>query len=281
MASPNERVPTASELEAFRELEHQGWTDVAGGYVDRFLPLTVRTAPSLLDAVGAQAGVELLDVACGPGGVTAAAAQRGARAQGIDFSDTMVAQARRAHPELEFRAGDAEALPFDAARFDAVVCNFGVLHFAHPDRAFAEAARVLRAGGRYAFTVWDSPERALPFGLVLKAIEAHGRTDVDLPQGPPFFGYADPEVARRALEPAGFTGVRVETIPLAWRIESADFLIDAFLEGGVRTRAVLRAQTPEALASIRRGLRESIEPWRAEGGFELPAPAVLCSAHKK
>src|SRR5205809_6238429 len=56
-------------------------------------------------------------------------------------------------PEIEFREGDAEALPFPEASFDAVVMNFGMLHLAHPERAVAEAFRVLSAGGRFAFTV--------------------------------------------------------------------------------------------------------------------------------
>jgi SAM-dependent methyltransferase len=281
MTSPNDRVPAPSELDAFRELEHRGWTDVAGGYVDRFLSLTVQTAPALLDAVRAGAGVELLDVACGPGGIAAEAARRGARAQGVDFSDTMIAEARRLHPQLEFKTGDAEQLAFDDARFDAVVCNFGLLHFAHPERAIVEAARVLRKGGRYAFTVWDTPERAIPFGLVLHAIQQYGRPDVGLPQGPPFFAFADPAAVRVSLEPAGFTDVRVDTVPLMWTVESADYLIDAYLEGGVRTRAVLRAQTPDELERIRHGVSIAIEPWRRGEAFELPTPAVLCSATKK
>jgi hypothetical protein len=129
--------------------------------------------------------------------------------------------------------------------------------------------------------VWDAPERAMAFGLVLQAIQEHGRPDVGLPQGPPFFGLADPANARAALEPAGFEDVRIQTVPLTWTVESADELVDAYLEGGVRTRAVLLAQTPDELARIRHGLRTAIEPWRRGDAFDLPTPAVLCAATKK
>src|SRR2546422_34553 len=76
---------------------------------------------------------------------------------GLDFSPAMIGLARARHPQIEFREGDAETLPFDAASFDASVMNFGMLHLARPDRAIAEAHRVLRPGGRFAFTVWGAP----------------------------------------------------------------------------------------------------------------------------
>jgi ubiquinone/menaquinone biosynthesis C-methylase UbiE len=112
----------------------------------------------------------------------------------------MIAEARRGQPALTFREGDAEALPFDAGRFDAVVMNFGLLHLARPDAELAEAHRVLRAGGRYAFTVWASPAAAVGFGLVLRAVETLGKKDVPLPEGPPFFRFSDAAETRRTLE---------------------------------------------------------------------------------
>src|SRR5688572_16202943 len=102
---------SAGEHGAFHALEHEGWQSVADAYDARFRPLTTQTIDPLLDAVGARPGIELLDVASGPGYVAAAAAARGARVVGIDFSAPMVAMARRRHPSIEFREGDAEALP--------------------------------------------------------------------------------------------------------------------------------------------------------------------------
>ena len=75
----------------------------------------------------------------------------------------MIAAARARNPDIEFREGDAEQLPLSDDSFDAAVMNFGILHLARPDQALVQACRVLRAGGRFAFTVWAKPEDAVGF----------------------------------------------------------------------------------------------------------------------
>jgi SAM-dependent methyltransferase len=279
--TPNPKPsPPPVDTAGFRRLEHAGWTEVGSAYGDAFGPLTSQATAPLLDAAGVTAGTRLLDVACGPGYVAAAGAARGARATGIDFSSTMVAEARRLHPALEFREGDAEALDLPDAAFDAVTIAFGLLHFARPERALAEARRVLAPGGRLAFSVWDVPERALTFGLILRAIDARGRMDVGLPQGPDFFKYSDPDECRTTLAAAGFRDARVRTVPIGWRVPSSDALLDIALRGGVRTRALLRAQTPAALDAIRLELRRLTKPFERDGALALPAPFVLAAAER-
>ena len=262
-------------IEAFEHFEHEGWESVARPYREAFSPLTAQSIEPLLDAVGAGRGVRLLDVACGPGDGAAAAERRGASATGLDFAAAMVAQAARLHPDLEFRTGDAEDLPFGDAGFDAVVINFGVLHFARPERAIAEAHRVLRPGGRFAFTVWASAEKCEGMGIVLKAVESCGRLDVPLPEGPPFFRFGDHHECRRTLSALGFAVAEVRELPMRWRLPSPEALLDAFLEGGVRTRGLLRAQSPEALAAIREAIRAGAAPYGRDGGLELAMPAVM------
>jgi len=262
---------------AFHDFEHAGWEQAAEHYVDAFGNLTRQTAEPLLDAVHADAGTQLLDVACGPGFVAAAAARRGAQATGLDFSRVMIAMAKRANPDVAFREGDAEALPFGPGSFDAVVMNFGLLHLARPDQAIAEARRVIAPGGRYGFTIWASPEEAVGFGIVLKAVETFGRTDVGLPEGPPFFRFSNAEECRRVMAAAGFLDIHVRTLPLTWALPSPDAVFEAVTRGGVRTSAVLRAQTPAALERIRLAVRQSVERYAKGDVFELPMPAVLAS----
>jgi len=190
--------------EAFRAFEHEGWERIPQRYHNAFASLTSQMTTPLLDAVGVTTGVQLLDVATGPGYAAAAAAKRGAEVVGVDFAPAMVAEARRRYPTVDFREGDAEDLPFPEASFDAVTMNFGLLHLGRPERALTEAHRVLRPGGRLGFTVWARPEEAIGFQMVLRAVESYGKLDLQLPQGPHFFRFSDPQECHRSLLNAGF-----------------------------------------------------------------------------
>jgi SAM-dependent methyltransferase len=259
--------------DAFHEFEQAGWQRAAAHYPGGFGTLTALAADPLLDAARVGRGTRVLDVASGPGYVAAAAARRGAIVTGIDFSTEMVALARASHPDIAFREGDAEALADPPATYDAVVASFGLLHLARPDAAIAEAHRVLAPGGRYAFTVWAPPEQTIGFRIVLGAIERHGRAVADLPEGPPFFRFADPAECRRAL--AAFADVEVRALPLVWRLPSPDALFAAMLDGTVRTAALLRAQTPAALAAIAADVRAEVARYPDHA---LAMPVVLAAA---
>src|SRR5215467_6830332 len=71
---------------------------------------------------------------------------------------------------ITWRQADAQALPFEDAGFDAVVCQFGVMFFPDKQKAFAEAKRVLRPGGHYLFNVWDRIEENEVGDLVSRAV---------------------------------------------------------------------------------------------------------------
>jgi ubiquinone/menaquinone biosynthesis C-methylase UbiE len=258
----------------FRDFEHAGWEKLPARYHDAFATLTTQAIGPLLDAVGARKGTRLLDVASGPGYVAAAAAERGASVVGLDFAAAMVAEASRRYPGVEFREGDAEALPFADASFDAVTMNFGLLHLGQPERALAQACRVLRPGGKFAFTVWAKPEEARGFGIVLAAIQKHGRMDVALPPGPPFFRFSDEAESRRSLLAAGFAAPQFRRIAQTWRLDSPQALFENLLGSTVRTGALLRAQSAAALEAIRAEVT-------AAASRELPMPAVLASATKE
>src|SRR5262245_38619498 len=195
--------------DAFHEFEHRGWERAATHYGRGFGELTQQSVRPWLDAVGAGARTRLLDVACGPGYVAAQAAARGSTPIGVDFSAEMVAIAAALNPSVQFEEGDAEKLQFEDSSFDAVVMNYGLLHLAKPESAIAEAFRVLRPRVRFAFTVWDVPERAVGFEIVLQAVQNYGDMNVPIPPGPPFFRFSDPAECEKALTVAGFVDTKI------------------------------------------------------------------------
>jgi ubiquinone/menaquinone biosynthesis C-methylase UbiE len=262
----------------FHAFEQAGWSrkGVVSVYQTAFGRLTIQTVPALLDAVGAGPSVRLLDVATGPGFAAAAATERGATVIGVDFSPSMIAEAKRNYPGLDFRTGDALALDFPDGSFDAVVINFGILHFEQPDRAIAEAFRVLRPGGRFAFTVWCEPDRAVAFGIVLEAVRAHGNPAVPMPAGPNFFRFSNHDECRNIIRQTGFEDCDSKELDQHWVFTEPSELITAFEEGTVRTGGLLERQTPAHLARIKQAIKEAATAFtQTDGALSLPMPAVL------
>jgi demethylmenaquinone methyltransferase/2-methoxy-6-polyprenyl-1,4-benzoquinol methylase len=109
-------------------------------------------------------GDRVLDVCCGTGDLAIAAEQQGGRVVGLDFSERMLGRARRKSGTIEWVRGDALALPFGDAEFDAATVGFGVRNLADLERGLGELHRVLRPGGRIAVLEITRPNGVLkPF----------------------------------------------------------------------------------------------------------------------
>jgi ubiquinone/menaquinone biosynthesis C-methylase UbiE len=137
----------------------------AAEFYERYVRLLMEPwVQCLVDVAALQPAEHVLDVACGTGFVARLAAERvraKGRVVGIDLNAGMIEAARAASRQgaavrIEWRTGDAGALPFENDVFDVVLCQQGVQFF--PDRVHAllEMRRVLRVGGRLAFTVWSA-----------------------------------------------------------------------------------------------------------------------------
>jgi SAM-dependent methyltransferase len=267
---------------SFSDFERAGWEDrdIVAGYDEHLSVVTTQSVEALLDDAGVHAGSHVLDVATGAGYVAAAAFQRGGDPVGIDFSAAQVQLARERHPTVHFDRADAEALPFESGTFDAVVSAFGICHLPNPDLALREAHRVLKSGGRIAFSVWDVPERAIGVGAVYAAIRVHGSMDVSLPPGPNFFLFSDREQSIKALRSAGFDSPTVRQAPQVWRLDDPDSLFDKIVGSSVRAGTTLRAQSPAARQAIRTALREKVSEYKRGTHFELPMPAIIAAGIK-
>ena len=109
-------------------------------------------------------GDDVLDACCGTGDLALAAREAGGKAVGVDFSERMLARARRESDEIEWVRADALALPFADGAFDAATVGFGIRNLADLEAGLRELARVLTPGGRLACLEITRPRGALrPF----------------------------------------------------------------------------------------------------------------------
>src|SRR5207302_9211139 len=239
-------------MESFAKFEHEGWQRVAGKYDSVLARSTRQFIPSLLDAAQVNLNMSVLDVGSGPGYVAAAAAERGVIPRGLDFSREMIAIAQEKFPHIEFREDDAQNLPFADATFDRVLANFALLHVSDPERACAEAFRVLKPGGKFGFTVWAAPEENPYAKIIDDAIQAHADLEVDLPAGPPHYLFSGREELRRALDRVGFNGASMifKLHTIQWNVLTARYPFDAERDAGVRTAGLLARQTSDRLRAI-------------------------------
>lgn len=196
----------------------------------------------------------VLETAAGTGAVTRALAPQlpaDARYVVTDLNPPMLAHAaRRQGPDarIEWRHADALALPFDAAAFEVVCCQFGAMFF--PDRVagYAEARRVLRPGGRWVFNVWDRIETNAFAHEVTEALAGL------FPHDPPRFlartphGYHDAALIRDELARAGFAEVALETLTFSSQAASAREAAVAYCQG-TPLRNEIEARDAGALAA--------------------------------
>jgi ubiquinone/menaquinone biosynthesis C-methylase UbiE len=265
--------------DAVRAFERAGWQNAAAHYQATFATATREFAAAPLDAAGVAPGTAVLDLCCGAGLIAGEAATRGAVVSGLDFSPAMLAEARAAHPALHFAEGDAEAMPFPDASFDAVVSSFGIHHVPRPERALAEAFRVLRPGGTLAFTTWAPPAENIAWKMLFDAIRRHG--DLGAAQAPPSGGGISSEpILVGLLRDAGFAEPTAELVRREWRLTQSGDLIAALRRGTVRTAALIDAQRPAALIAIGSEIAQQAAAYRRDGWYCVPMAAILARGTK-
>lgn len=167
--------------------------------------------PHLWAAAAIAPGERVLDVGCGCGDSSVHAASLGAVVTGIDFSATMLAEARPVS-NVEYLLADAQSHPLPEAGFDVVISSFGVMFFDDPAAAFANFHRALRPVGRLAFLCWQAQSGNDLFAIPLRALGS----PIDDAANP----FADPAWVTDLLAGAGFAGARVDPVEELVRLGS-------------------------------------------------------------
>lgn len=263
----------------FATLERRGWAeeDTAASYARDFARASEMAVPALVAECAARRDAIALDLCCGHGIVARGLVALGAKVIGCDFSPAMLRIARSSVLGAQFVEGDATALPFEDASFDAVTIGFGMPHVPDPPAVMAEARRVLKPGGRLAYSVWEDTEQSA-MAYVFAAIMQHGAPAIELPPGPGATDYADPKRAFPAMEAAGFCNFRRVTVPSEWQIDDPAAPFNFFKDGTVRGGALLRPQPDANKNAIRAAVvSKVVANHGTDGPWEVPMPSVVIS----
>ncbi len=254
---------------------------------DRFDAASAAFDPALFEAAGIGAADRVLDVGCGAGVSTRAAARVAVdgHATGIDLSAPLLAEARRRSAaaglaNTTFVQGDAQVHPFESASFEVAVSGFGVMFLGDPVTAFTNLARALRPGGRLAVLSWQ-PLARNEWLLTLRRTLAAGRPLPEPPgDAPGPFGLSDPDRVRRVLAAAGFGSVHVADVPAVVRLGAdAEDAFD-FVAGLGMTRGLLGGLDDGVRRAVLDELRATLAEHATPDGVLLGAAAWLTTAHR-
>jgi SAM-dependent methyltransferase len=236
-------------------------------------------AEPVLGAAGVTTGSHVLDVACGTGVVAREAQRRvgpDGSVTGLDIGPGMLAVAESIEPVVTWIEGDAGRLPFDDDRFDAVVCQFGLMFF--PDRvgAIREMLRCARPGGRVVVAVWEALERSEAYPISVDLLERRaGTAAADALRAP--FVLGDTDELRRLWAQAGASEVSIDTQYGTARFPSVRTMLEADLQGWLPVMGVFLDE--DLIESI---LEEADDALRAyvneRGEMSFAAPAHIVTA---
>jgi ubiquinone/menaquinone biosynthesis C-methylase UbiE len=239
--------------------------------------LSARLAPTVLSAARIGNGMRVLDVACGTGIVTRAAAalvRPAGHVIATDISAAMLDQARANLASLgnvSFDIQNAGALTFPDRCFEAVTCGLGIMFFPDPARSVAEFYRVLRDGGYAAISANPDAARTLVL-RVLVAIDRHARGQTPR-SGPVSFVGHEPRL-RALFETAGFREVETAAETQTFQFPSFDNYFGAIERGAGIAGQEYLAQPP----TIRAAVREDIRLGLNDNGGPITVPVDITFA---
>lgn len=257
----------------------------AAEFYERYVRLIMEPwVRRLLDVAALQPAEHVLDVACGTGFVARTAAQRvgtKGRVVGIDVNASMVEAARTvSDPEaatiIDWRTGDAAALPFEHEIFDAVLCQQGLQFF--PDRlqALREMRRVLRPRGRLAFTVWgaheDTPYQAALADALARHVSPEAGTMARAPSA-----LHDPLELHDLVSAAGFRNVRVRPTIEITKLPLPEHFVPGHLAALPMAQAIDRL-APAQCAALVEDMTEALSAYVDGEQLLVPAAANVVTA---
>lgn len=256
-----------------RRVQRYGWDRAVDAYARHWHGPLAGLHDDMLTLAQLRSGESVLDLACGTGVVSIAAAQAvgpTGSVVGVDIADAMVAAAdARAKglglTQARFARMDAEQLALPDARFDAALCALGLMYMPDPTAALRELNRVLRPGGRAVLAVWGERSRC-GWAPLFDIVDAEVRSEVC----PLFFGLGHGDALARCCASAGLAVMeqrtRIDTLDYA---DGTEACAAAFVGGPV---ALAWSRFDEATRQrVQQRYLEAVSPWRHGNSYRIPA----------
>jgi SAM-dependent methyltransferase len=285
-----QQTQTAPNLDGLRAGLHSMWDGVAPGWArnaefveERGTDLT----ESLIDAAAISDGDRVLELACGPGGLGLAVAERYPESEVLlsdvapQMTDIAAAQAdERGLTNATVAVLDLEKIEQPDESFDVVLCREGIMLVPEPATAAAEIRRVLRPGGRAAISVWASPEQNPWLTAMLEALGSHLGGTFPPPGMPGPLSLGDHDRFHSALADGGLDQIQIHEVEVPWRGASFDEWWDRTSALAGPVAKLLAAQPPEAVEAIRSKAHELLSEYETGDGLEIPGSTLVASTRR-
>jgi ubiquinone/menaquinone biosynthesis C-methylase UbiE len=214
----------------------RSYDGVAETYERVHSPRFAEVARDLVELASVGSDARVLDVGTGTGVAAAVAVEAGATAVGVDASFGMLAVGRRVRPGLRLAAAEAIDLPFRDGAFDAALGNFVLAHFTKVETALFDVIRVVRPGGRVAFSAWaDGPDAYQEAwrGMIESVVPREMLQPAYQQAAPWHERFRSRNAVEEALIDAGLRHVRTEIAKYRWAYSRADYLdgLEVFATG--------------------------------------------------
>jgi SAM-dependent methyltransferase len=253
--------------------------EAAEAYEAAFVPaFFAQWAPILCDAAGVTAGQRILDVACGTGIVARTAADRVGTANvvGVDLNEAMLTVARRVRPDIDWRQGDAAALPLDDGSADTVLCQMALMFL--PDRvtALREMARVAHPGGTIGVLVPSRLDAQPAYGPFVDMVGRHAGSEARSLLST-YFTCGDLDDLTTLFKSAGLRSPTTAT-----HLGTAEFpSVDALVTTEVDSTPLGERITADVRDRIRDGAHDVLAPFTtADGSLQAPFEVHVVTARR-
>ena len=287
MTPPSEM---SGQHEAARQQSRVAWGAVAPGWHAQREVLWTASRPVsewMIRRLDPKPGDTVLELGAGladTGLMAASLVGEAGRVIVTDFTPEMIAAARRRADELgvhnaEFRVLDAERMDRQTNSVDGVLCRWAYMLTIDPPAAFAETRRVLRAGGRLAFSVWAAREHNPALSLAGTVLVELGHAPPPDPEAPSAFAMADPGHIRELVVAADFAEPEIEEVSFRLPFTDRDAYWRYLTDTSASASPVLRALSPEAQNELRAQVHEAARPYRSGEGYDFPAVCLNAVTH--